>query len=112
MARRDYNWIADGEGDQGGPSPITREWTKSGKAGERQGPGDSVEAWNRLDFRPARPSQLHQEEDAPTFLLLLLRQKLDDVVDQNVRSFVQMVLSREFWKSQSLRLHEGEGEDF
>jgi len=37
-----------------------------------------------------------KEEDAPTFLYYYFGKKLDDVVDQNVRSFVQMVLSREF----------------
>ncbi len=79
-------------------SPITREWTRGKNNGTS--PKDqaiAVESLESINFRAGVSLTVSiRDEDAPKFLYFYFGKKLEDVVDQNMRSFVQGVLSREF----------------
>src|SRR4051812_9191016 len=94
----DYNWMPMVKVIKVDRSPITREWTRrthSGSSAKDQ--AIAVESLESIGFSAGATITVSiKEEDAPTFLYYYFGKKLDDVVDQNVRSFVQMILSREF----------------
>jgi len=94
----DYNWMPMVKVIKVDRSPITREWTKKRERGSSaKDQAIAEESLESIGFSAgATITVTIKEEDAPTFLYYYFGKKLDDVVDQNVRSFVQMVLSREF----------------
>jgi len=78
-------------------SPITREWVVRRAGSSVKDQAIAVESLESIGFSAGATITVSiREEDAPQFLYYYFGKKLEDVMDQNVRSFVQMVLSREF----------------
>jgi len=79
---------------------ITREWTKTdakGAANAASATSISVESRESINFHVGvNLTAFITEEDAPTYLYYHTTKKLSDVVDENVRGFLQGELSREF----------------
>ena len=79
-------------------TPVTREWTKgheTGTSGKNEAIG--VESLDSINFRAGvNVTCSIQEPDAAKFLYYFAGKSLPDVVDSNVRGYVQTILSREF----------------
>jgi len=93
----DYTYIPTVKVIKVDRSPITREWVVRRVGSSVKDQAIAVESLESIGFSAGATITVSiREEDAPQFLYYYFGKKLEDVVDQNVRSFVQMVLSREF----------------
>ena len=88
-------------------TPVTREWTSSSNTGTANiNQAFGVESAESIDFRVgATCSARVDEENAAKFLYYFSGRTLDQVMDQNVRGFIQAELFSEFG---SLRLEDGQ----
>ncbi len=79
-------------------SPVTREWTKASNTGtSSENQQINVESSNSIGFTVGITCTASiPEEDASKFLYWYSGKTLDKAVDDNVRSFVQDILTREF----------------
>lgn len=79
-------------------TPITREWVDSPSRGtSTQSQGIIVESVESIGFSVGiNLTAMIREEDAARFLYYYPSSSLADVMDKNVRGFVQSILSREF----------------
>jgi len=79
-------------------SPVTREWTKSSNTGtSSENQQINVESSNSIGFTVGITCTASiPEEDASKFLYWYSGKSLAKAVDDNVRSFVQDILTREF----------------
>lgn len=79
-------------------TPVTREWTSSGDTGtSTSNQAFGVESSESIDFRVgATCSARVDEEDAAAFLYYFSGRSLAEVMDQNIRGFIQAELFREF----------------
>jgi hypothetical protein len=77
---------------------VTREWTKSDKTGtSNSDQAFGVESSESIDFTiGATCTAIIQEDDAATFLYYFGSKSLADVMDSNVRGFIQSELFNEF----------------
>lgn len=94
----EYVWIPSVKVIRVDRSPITREWTlKQGTGSSAKNQAIAVESAESVGFAAGVSITVSiREDDSPKFLYYYFGKKLEDVVDQNVRSYIQMVLSREF----------------
>ena len=81
-------------------TPVTREWTKSAESGtSTNDDAIGVESLDSINFAAGVNITCSiQEQDAAKFLYHFAGKPLKDVVDSNVRGYVQTVLAREFGK--------------
>ena len=81
-------------------SPVTREWTGDEKSGTGQVKEDiEVESKESIGFRVNITCTASiPEEEAAEFLYFYKGKTLDEVMDRNVRSFIQDILTSEFGK--------------
>jgi hypothetical protein len=79
-------------------SPVTREWTKASNTGTSSvNQQINVESSNSIGFTVGITCTASiPEEDASRFLYWYSGKTLDKAVDDNVRSYVQDILTREF----------------
>lgn len=79
-------------------APITREWTGAENTGTSNKREEiSVESSNSIGFSIGITSTASiPEEDAAKFLYYYNGKTLEEVMDNNVRSFIQDILTREF----------------
>ncbi len=97
----DYEWIPTVRVVKVDRSLVTREWSQSNPKGKT--PGDlknaaiAVESKESIGFHVGiNITALIQEADASTYLYWHNTKSLQEVIDTNIRGFVQGVLSREF----------------
>jgi len=93
-----YEWIPTARVIKVDRTPITREWTKSPGSGTSPiNQAIGVESLDSINFSAGVNITCSVEEtDAAKFLYYFAGKKLPDVVDSNVRGFIQTVLAREF----------------
>lgn len=93
-----FKWIPTVKVVKVDRSPITREWTKKKDSGSSlKDQAIAVESAESVGFSAGISITVAiHEDDTAKFLYHYFGKKLEDVVDQNVRSYVQMVLAREF----------------
>ncbi|HEV8607524.1 MAG TPA: SPFH domain-containing protein [Tepidisphaeraceae bacterium] len=92
-----YTWLPTVKVIKVDRSPITREWVVRRVGSSVKDQAIAVESLESIGFSAGATITVSiREEDTPQFLYYYFGKKLEDVMDQNVRSFVQMVLSREF----------------
>ncbi len=79
-------------------APVTREWASSpGQSHSKNNQEINVESKNSIGFSIGITCTASiPEEDASKFLYYYGGRSLEDVMDHNIRSFVQDVLTREF----------------
>lgn len=96
----DGEWIPTVEVIKVDRSPVTREWTNSAGTGtSNKTEGIEVESKESIGFTVGVTiSASVPEENTATFLYYYSGKQLKDVIDLNVRSYVQDYLSKEFSK--------------
>jgi len=96
----DYQWIPTARVIKVDRTPITREWTQEPNTGTSvMDDSIGVESLDSINFSAGVNVTCSVEEaDAAKFLYYFAGKKLSDVVDSNVRGFIQTVLAREFGK--------------
>jgi hypothetical protein len=100
----DYEWLPTMRVIKVDRSQVTRQWV--GTKGNT--PGVHVQSLESISFRVGfNVTALIQEKDAATFLYWHGAKSLGEIVDTNVRSYVQDIASREFG---ALRLEEGKAQ--
>lgn len=95
----DFEWIPTVKIVRVNRAPITREWTDAKTSDDSNHSDDSihVESKESIGFHVGASITAHVEEEAAaTFLYHYGGKTLGDVVDTNVRSFVQMSLMQRF----------------
>jgi hypothetical protein len=94
----DYTWIPTVEVVRVDRSPVTREWTKGKDTGtSTKDQAITVESQDSINFRAGVNITVSiQEDDAAKFLYYFHGKPLPEVVDTNIRGYVQTVLAREF----------------
>lgn len=94
----DYEWIPTIRVIKVDRSPVTREWTKTEKTGTSAADqAIHVESLESINFGVGVNTTVFvSEEQAATFLYNFAGKKLAEVVDTNVRGYVQGVMGREF----------------
>ncbi len=93
-----YEWIPTMRVIKVDRTPVTREWTMGAGTGtSKQNQAIEVESKDSIGFAVGVNLTVSvPEEQASTFLYYYAGKPLDQVVDENVRGFVQSVLGREF----------------
>ena len=94
----DYHWIETVKLIVVDRAPVTREWTKAtGTGTSHSDQAISVESSESIDFYLGITAQASiKEENASKFLYYFAGKKLADVMDTNVRGYVQSALWKEF----------------
>ncbi len=94
----DYEWIPTVRVIKVDRTPVTREWTKGHESGtSAKNEAIGVESLDSINFRAGVNITCSiQEPDAAKFLYYFAGKPLTDVVDSNVRGYIQTILSREF----------------
>lgn len=94
----DYEWIATAKLVTVDRTPVSREWTSSEKTGtSNKNEGIKVESVESIDFSIGVVMTASIPEDkAAKFLYNYAGKALRDVADQDIRTYVQAGLSREF----------------
>ena len=96
----DYVWVPTAKIIAVDRTPVTREWTGDDSTGTaKTNQALWVESSDSIGFGLGVNVTAHiTEEDAAKFLYNYAGKPLQDVVDQNVRGYINSVLSREFSK--------------
>ena len=96
----DYEWIPLDTVVVVNRAPVTREWTQTGSTGtSSQNQQINAESKNSIGFTVGVTCTASvPEEDAAKFLYNYGGRSLEMVMDHNIRSYVQDVLTREFGK--------------
>jgi len=79
-------------------TPVTREWTKASDSGtSRNNEAIAVESQDSIGFKVGvNITASVLEEDAALFLYRFAGKPLSNVIDSNIRGYVQIILSEEF----------------
>ena len=95
-----YEWIPLDRVVTVDRSLVTRQWTGMSKTEDGKpntNPGIHVESMESINFRVGfNVTALVQESDAATYLYWHAGKPLTDIVDTNVRGFIQDIAAREF----------------
>lgn len=94
----DYEWIPTLKVIKVDRMPVTREWTRDKETGTSgRNEAIAVESLDSINFKVGvNITALVTEDDAAKFLYYFAGKPLHDVMDQNIRGFIQSMLSREF----------------
>ncbi len=95
-----YEWLPTVKVIKVDRTPITREWTKGRESGtSNSNQAIAVESLESINFRVGINTTGNVlEEDASTFLYWFAGKPISSVMDENVRGFVQSLMSAEFGK--------------
>ena len=92
----DFEWIPTVRVITVDRSLVTRQWSGMPVAGNAH-PGIHVESKESINFRVGfNVTALVQEEDAATYLYWHAGKQLSEIIDSNIRGFVQDISAREF----------------
>lgn len=101
----DFKWIPTVRLITVDRSLVTREWIEGSTDNDKKNDALSVASLESINFHlGVNLTAYITEEDAPTYLYWHGTKKLEEVVDTNVRGYLQGVMSDEFGK---LRLEDG-----
>jgi hypothetical protein len=93
----EFEWIATMRVIRVDRSLVTREWNTSGKDATQKNAAIAVESKESINFHVGiNITALITEEDASTYLYWHNTKTLAEVIDTNIKGFVQGVLAREF----------------
>jgi hypothetical protein len=94
----DYEWLPTDRVIKVDRSPVTREWTKAANTGTSiSDQAVRVESSESIDFMLGVTCQAYiSEEDASKFLYFYSGKPLSEVMDQNIRGYIQKILFNEF----------------
>ncbi|TAK95421.1 hypothetical protein EPO05_04350 [Patescibacteria group bacterium] len=94
----DFEWVPTMKVIKVDRTPVTREWTKGNETGtSTSNQAVAVESLDSINFRVGvNCTGMITEDDAAKYLYHFAGKPLDQVMDSNVRGFIQSVMSREF----------------
>lgn len=96
----DYKWIPTIKIITVNRSPVTREWTKDNNTGSSvKDQAFLVESRDSISFRVGcNCTASILEDNTPLFLYYFSTKDLSEIMDTNIRQYVQAMLSKEFGK--------------